>query len=32
MIEIESNKQAWGKISEEHYHHFIALLSDDIFT
>lgn len=29
MIEIESNKQAWGKISEEHYHHFKALLSDD---
>lgn len=29
MIEIESNKQAWGKISEEHYHYFKALLSDD---
>ena len=29
MSEIESNKQAWGKISEEHYHHFKALLSDD---
>lgn len=28
MQEIQSNKDAWGKISEDHYHHFKELLSD----
>lgn len=28
MFEIEANKHAWSKISEEHYHHFKTLLSN----
>ncbi|HIZ54638.1 MAG TPA: class I SAM-dependent methyltransferase [Firmicutes bacterium] len=27
MFEIESNKQAWSKIAQDHYYHFKALLS-----
>ena len=29
MKEIESNKHAWGQISEEHYHHFKNAFLED---